>query len=117
MQRRSKRAGGKSYRKRGVDQRKEAAYWRRRHSKQPYAKNYSYKQFTHAYRTAYEAFFKYPGEKFDEVEKSVATDYENAKPTTALPWDTVRPAVNAVWERMAGVIGPRDTSRGVRGAI
>ena len=32
----------------------------------------------------------------------------------ALPWDTVRPAVNAMWDRLGGIISPRDPSRGVR---
>ena len=95
----------------------EAAYWREQHSKQPYAKNYSYDQFEHAYRTGYHSFQKNPGRNFDEVEESVANDYENAKPDSALPWDTVRPAVSSVWERMSGVIGPRDPARGFRDSI
>ncbi len=96
---------------------KEAAYWREQHAKQPYAKNYAYEEFEHAYRTGYDTFFHYPGKSFDEVEESVATEYEQAKPTSALPWDIARPAVNAVWEKMAGVIGARDPDRGIRGSI
>ena len=94
----------------------EAAYWREQHSKQSYAKN-SYDQYEHAYRTGYTSFQKYPGKKFDEVEESVANDYESGKPDSALPWDTVRPAVNSVWDRMSGVITPRDRDRGMRNSI
>jgi hypothetical protein len=65
-------------------------------------------------RTGYNSFFKYPGKAFDEVEDDVALGYEQAKPGSALSWDTVRRAVNAVLERMAGVISPRDPGRGVR---
>src|SRR6266704_4068694 len=101
----------------GVYREKEAAYWREQHAKQSYAKNYPYEEFEHAYRTGYDTFFRYPGKGFDEVEESVATEYEQAKPTSALPWDIARPAVNAVWEKMAGVIGPRDPDRGIRGSI
>ena len=57
------------------------------------------------------------GQNFDEVEESVANDYEQAKPTSALPWDTVRPAASAVWDRLGGVIAPRDPDRGIRGSI
>ena len=57
------------------------------------------------------------GQNFVDVEDSIALDYEKAKPGSALPWDTVRPAVNAVWERMAGVISPRDPGRGMRDFI
>jgi hypothetical protein len=95
----------------------EAAYWRQQHSKQPYAKNSSYGEYEHAYRTGYTSFQKYPGRKFDEVEESVANDYETGKPDSALPWDTVRPAVSSVWDRMSGVVGPRDFDRGIRDSI
>src|SRR5213080_4666068 len=97
MQTGSETAGGKSDQgdSGGVDPEKEAAYWREQHAKQPYAKNYSY----------------------DEVEESVAADYEEAKPGSALPWDTVRPAASAVFDRLGGVIGPRDSDRGIRGSI
>jgi hypothetical protein len=97
-----------------LDPEREAAYWREQHPKQPYAKDGSYEQFEHAYRTGYNSFFQYRGRKFVDVEDSIALTYEKSKPGSALPWDTVRPAVNAVWERMAGVIGPRDPDRGVR---
>jgi len=117
MQSSSETAGGKGDQNDQVDLQKEAAYWRGQHSKQSYAKDYSYEQFEHAYRTGYDTFLKYPGKAFDEVEKSVAADYDNAKPASALPWDTVRPAVSSVWDRMAGVIGPRDPDRGTPGSI
>ena len=117
MEKDSKTERGDADQRSGVDPQKEADYWRKEHPKQPYAKNYSYEQFEHAYRTGYDTFFKYPGERFDEVEQSVAADYEQARPGSALPWDTVRPAVSSVWDRMSGVIGPRDPDRGVRGSI
>jgi hypothetical protein len=112
----SETAGGKKDQDRGewIYPENEAAYWREQHSKQPYARNSSYEQFEHAYKTGYNSFLKNPDKNFDEVEGSVAEEYENGKPGSALPWDTVRPAVNSVWERMAGIISPRDPSRGVR---
>jgi hypothetical protein len=65
---------------------KEAAYWREQHSKQPYAKNY--------------------------LTINSSTRMAPAKPASALPWDTVRPAASAVW-----VIALRDPDRGIRGSI
>jgi hypothetical protein len=35
----------------------------------------------------------------------------------ALPWDQVRPFTKRGWERLCGVLGPRDTNRGLRGGI
>ena len=60
MQTSSESAGGKSEQSGGADPGKEAAYWREQHPKQPYAKDYSYDQFEHAYKTGYNSFFKYP---------------------------------------------------------
>src|SRR5881392_1506068 len=117
MQTDPKTSGGKSDQSGGVYPEREAAYWREQHAKQPYAKNYAYEEFEHAYRTGYDTFFRYPGKTFDEVEESVAADYEQAKPASALPWDTVRPAASAVFDRLGGVIGPRDSDRGIRGSI
>jgi hypothetical protein len=59
-----------------MDPRREAAYWREQHSSQSYAKNFSYEQFEHAYRTGYTSFLSNPDKKFGEVEQSVAADYE-----------------------------------------
>jgi hypothetical protein len=115
MQTGSETADGKSDEGSGeVDPQKEAAYWREQHSKQPCAKHGSYEQFEHAYKTGYNSFFKYPGQNFDDVEDDVALGYEEAKHGSALPWDTVVPAVNAVWDRLGGVTSPRDPGRGVR---
>jgi hypothetical protein len=117
MQTRSETSADDSNRGQWVYPENEAAYWREQHAKQPYGKDYSYEQFEHAYRTGYESFMKYPGQKFNEVEDSIAKEYESEKPGSALPWDTVRPAVNTVWERMSSVISPRDPDRGFRGSI
>src|SRR5213075_487661 len=115
----SETAGGKSNQRGSsrADPEKEAAYWREQHAKQPYAKNYSYEQFEHAYRTGYNLFLRNRDKKFGDVEESVAVEYEQGKPDTALPWDTVRPAVSSIWEKMSGVMAPRDPDRGFRGSI
>lgn len=117
MQTDQEQTGGTGDQDHGVDPEKEAAYWREQHCNQPYAGNYTYEQFEHAYRTGYNSFLRHKDKQFDEVEQSVADDYEQARPEEALPWDTVRPAVNRLWERMAGVISPRDPSRGMRTGI
>jgi hypothetical protein len=114
MQTSPETTGGETGQSGEVDPKKEAAYWREEHAKQPYAANSSYEQFEHAYRTGYNSFLKYRGKKFEDVEDEIALGYKKAKPGSALPWDTVRPAVNSVWERMAGITSPREPSRGVR---
>lgn len=96
----------------------EEAYWREQHAKQPYAdKNRSYDDYAAAYRIGFEGAGKYSGRSYDEVEQSLATDYQRAQPGSAVPWDTVRPAAKAAWDKLSGVISPRDPDRGTRGSI
>ncbi|MFL6513956.1 MAG: hypothetical protein ACJ8M1_02925 [Chthoniobacterales bacterium] len=103
---------------RGVDWQSEEAHWREAHGNQPYAdKDRSYDDYATAYRVGAEGAGKYQGRSYDEVEQNLATDYAHADPGSAIPWDTVRPAVRAAWDRLSGVISPRDSDRGVRGSI
>ena len=101
-----------------VDWTQEEAYWREQHSNQPYAdKNRSYDDYAPAYRIGAEGAAKHAGRNYDEVEDSLATEWERAQSGAAIPWDTVRPAVRAAWDRLAGTISPRDQDRGIRGSI
>ena len=103
---------------READWKSEDAYWREQHRNQPYAdKARSYEDYAPAYRVGVEGVGKYGDKTYDEVEESLATDYEHAEPGSPLPWDTVRPAARAAWDRLAGVISPRDSDRGIRGSI
>src|SRR5438270_569966 len=96
----------------------EEAYWREKHSTQSYAsKTHTYDDYAPAYRTAYEGFPKHEGKKFEEIEDDLALDYEKATAGSALPWDTVRPAVKAAWDKVSGMIPPRQPDRGIRGFI
>jgi hypothetical protein len=98
-----------------ADPAEEEAYWREHHAKQPYAdKNRPYEHYAPAYRIGYEAALAHRGEKFEEIEDDIALNYEKARPEDALPWDHVRPAVKAAWDKLAGVIGPHNTDRGLR---
>jgi hypothetical protein len=94
---------------------KEDAYWREQHPTQPYADPQTpYEHYAPAYRVGYEAAQKHGGKDFEEIETDLALDYEKAAPESPLPWDMARPAVKAAWDRMSGVIGPRDPDRGIR---
>ena len=96
----------------------EEAYWREQHGNQPYAdKNRAYEDYAAAYRLGVEGVQKYGGREYDEVEQSLATDYQRAQAGSAIPWDTVRPAVRAAWDRVSGVTSPRAPDRGTRSFI
>ena len=87
-------------------------YWREHHRKQPFAKPGPYDRYAPAYRTGYEGFHKHPDKKFEEVETDLARDYQKHQPV--LPWEDAKDAARVAWDKLAGVIVPRDVSRGVR---
>ncbi|MEP6955580.1 MAG: hypothetical protein ABI883_02050 [Chthoniobacterales bacterium] len=94
----------------------EEKYWRENHSSRVWAdESASYDHFAPAYRTGYEGITKYSGREYHEIEGDLARDYEKNDAHPAIPWDRARPAVRAAWDRVAGVTGPRDTDRGIRG--
>jgi len=96
----------------------EEKYWREHHGKHQFAKSeYSYEDYAPAYRTGYEGFHKYPGKAYEEIEDELALDYERNKAGSALPWDHARHAVQAAWAKVSQDISPRDSDRGIRGAI
>ena len=89
--------------------------WQEHHSTQTYAGGErKFEDFVPAYRTAQAAFAKHRGKKFEEIEDELALDYGKHHPGTALPWDEARPAVQSAWDKLGGVLSPRDPSRGIR---
>ena len=96
----------------------EEQYWRENHPAQTYAtEEYGYEYYAPAYRLGYEAAGKYPGKKFEEIEDEMALDYAKHRPEGALPWDQARHATKAAWDRVSGVVSPRDPTPGIRGSI
>ena len=96
---------------------KEDAYWREKHGSQAYAdKSRSYEDYAPAYRVAVEGAGKHGARNWEEIETKLQDEYEQID-RAALPWDMARPAVRAAWDRVSGVISPRDFDRGIRGSI
>jgi hypothetical protein len=90
-------------------------YWREHHEQEH--KDVPFEHLEPAYRTGYEGVKKYAGKHYHEIEGDLARDYEKNDANPAIPWDRARPAVKAAWDRLGGVMGPRDTDRGLRGGI
>ncbi len=91
----------------------EENYWRAHHHEQPFVKpGHSYEHYAAGYRTGYEGFDKNPDKRFDEMEADLAVEYKRHQ--AALPWDDASSAARAAWDKLSGVIAPRDVSRGVR---
>jgi hypothetical protein len=109
----SERSGG------GTTFEQEDTYWRENHAQQPYADpKRKFEHYAPAYRTGYEGAKKRKGKRFEEIETELALDYEKSRlGDDPLPWDHARPAVKAAWDRIGGVISPRDPDRGARYGI
>ena len=86
-----------------IDPTAEDAYWRERHSSQPFARNRSYDEFAPAYRTGYEGFGRHykEGTRFEDAEDSLRRDYESSATAggNELGWDDARHAAKAAWSR------------------
>lgn len=95
----------------------EENYWRDEHAKQEWSGDAPYEHFEPAYKTGIQGAMKYAGRHFNEIENDLARDYEKNDANPAIPWDRARPAVKGAWDRLGGVMGPRDTDRGMRGGI
>jgi hypothetical protein len=92
--------------------------WREHHAQQPYAGGKrDYEDYVPAYHSAQAAFAKHAGKKFEEIEDDLALEYGKHQAGTALPWDEARPVVRSAWDRLGGVISPRDPDRGIRSGI
>jgi hypothetical protein len=101
-----------------VNPTEEEKYWRENHDTQTWAQDKSsFEHFAPAYRTGYEGAAKYAGRHYHEIEADLALDYERNDANPAIPWDRARPAVRAAWDKVSGVVSPRDTDRGIRGSI
>jgi hypothetical protein len=100
-----------------VNHTEDEEFWREHHHKQEWAGDAPYEHYAPAYKTGYEGAVKYAGRHYHEIENDLARDYEKNDANLAIPWDRARPAVKAAWDRLGGVMGPRDTDRGMRGGI
>ncbi len=101
--------------KEGAERVEQEKYWREHHAQEH--KEVPFEHLEPAYRTGYEGVRKYAGKHYHEIESDLAHDYEKNDANPAIPWDRARPAVRAAWDRLGGVMGPRDTDRGMRGGI
>ena len=80
----------------------EDAYWRENHTKQPYYdESFTYDDYSPAYRLGGEARGRYAGKRFEEVEASLASDWDRKKGTSHMSWDHAKSATRAAWNRIS----------------
>jgi hypothetical protein len=60
--------------------------------------------------------YTYADKEYARIREQCERAHEDCA-TLAIPWDSARPFIKHGWSRLSGVIGPRDTDRGLRGGI
>lgn len=77
----------------------EAAYWRKNHAGQPFAKNGTFEDYDQAYKTGYEGYAQHGEDgSFEDRETELRREYEATNPKLA--WNEARPASRAAWKRL-----------------
>ena len=86
-----------------IDPTQEDAYWRDNYSERPYVEQgSSYDNYGPAYGFGVEAFSRYPGRAFDEMEPEMSERWGAASGSSSLAWDRARPAARDAWDRVNG---------------
>ena len=91
-----------------VDPTAEDAYWSDTYNTRPYVSaNESYDTYRPAYHYGVDAYGKYQGKRFDEIEPQLQSEWENSKSNAVLPWkrakDAARDSYSRIYDRKNNV--------------
>ena len=86
-----------------IDPTQEDAYWRDNYGDRPYVeRGSSYDDYGPAYGFGVDAFSRYPGRSFDEIEPEMSQRWNTGNGSSTLRWDSARHAVRDAWNRVDG---------------
>lgn len=97
-----------------IDPTAEDAYWRENYSQRPYVSDASYDDFGPAYRYGVDAYSRYPGRAYDEVQSELGRDWDKARGTSTLGWERAKHATRDAWQRVSDTVEravPGDSDR------
>lgn len=99
-----------------VDPRAEDEYWRQNWNTRDYADNqYNYDQdYGSAYRYGVDAYGRYPGRNYDEIESDLSTGWDRARGESRLGWENAKHATRDAWQRVSDTVEratPGDSDR------
>ena len=79
----------------------EDAYWAKSYSNSTYVpKGAKYETYRPAYRYGWESYDRLHGKKFDDVERDLASDWDNRRDGSSLSWENAKPAAKDAWKRL-----------------
>lgn len=97
-----------------VDPVVEDAYWRDNYSTRPYASGSTYEDYRPAYGYGVDAYTRYPGQTFDDVEPELGRGWSDRRGTSSLEWDRAKHAARDAWQRVSDTVEravPGDSDR------
>jgi hypothetical protein len=87
-----------------IDPAREDAYWRSHYRDRPYVEHGSpYSDYGPAYAFGVDAFSRYLGLAFEEVEPEMSRRWTADAGASTLRWDSARHAVRDAWDRVNGM--------------
>jgi hypothetical protein len=85
-----------------VDPAEEDTYWRANYANRPYVTSGStYDDYGPAYRHGVDAYSRYKGRSFDEVEPDLSRDWSTTKGQSKLEWEHAKHATRDAWQRLS----------------
>ena len=98
-----------------VDPVAEDTYWRDNYSTRPYVdRDASYDDYGPAYRYGVDAYGRYPGRSFDDVETDMSRDWQSVRGQSRLEWERAKHATRDAWQRVSDTVEravPGDSDR------
>ena len=83
-----------------VDPTVEHAYWKEAHARRPYyLEGYTYDDYGPAYEIGLRDVHKYKGRPYEEVQETLAADWDMYRGKSRLTWPEATPAARDAWER------------------
>lgn len=84
-----------------IDPAAEDAYWRDNYSTRSYANDSTYDEYRPAFGYGVDAFSRFPGRQFDEVEPELGRDWHGKRGSSSLDWDRAKHATRDAWQRVS----------------
>ena len=85
----------------GINPTAEDAYWRENYQARPYySSDYSYDDYSPAYRYGYESRSRYPGKQYGDVENDLSSGWDRFKGKSRLGWEKAKLATRDAWDRV-----------------
>lgn len=98
-----------------IDPTREDAYWRDNYASRPYVtQGSSFDDYRPAYGYGVDAYSRYPGQSFEDVESELSKEWGTQRGDSDLGWDRAKHATRDAWNRVSDAVEravPGDSDR------